>query len=231
MKKMADWIKPTRIITRWQAAAVHFTFSLFIFITITVLILSFWYPGSYFWLGGLKAIALIAGVDLVLGPVLTLIVYNINKKSLPIDLTLIGVIQLSALTFGLWTIHQARPVLQIQSYDKVYVLTNEEIQSFKISVAALENFRTQIPIKVYLELPDEPESIEQIELVTAITENKPLAAREDLFRNYPHTAFIKKYKLNQQNQCLQIPLVYLGLQQTICLYLENGNFTLADIQK
>ncbi|MFT6188586.1 MAG: hypothetical protein ACJAW8_000105 [Oleispira sp.] len=96
---------------RYQAFAVHMAISLVIFFILLVCITQYWYPGILFDTGnGWKAIGMIVGIDLVLGPLLTLIVFNHNKSSLKFDLAIIALVQTAALAYGTWTIHQTRPV-------------------------------------------------------------------------------------------------------------------------
>ena len=96
---------------RYQAFAVHMAISLVIFFILLVCITQYWYPGILFDTGnGWKAIGIIVGIDLILGPLLTLIVFNHNKTSLKFDLTTIALVQTVALIYGTWTIHQTRPV-------------------------------------------------------------------------------------------------------------------------
>lgn len=101
-------------INRYQAFAYHIAISLLIFVVLSLIVRFWWYPGILFESEqGWKALLLIAGVDLVLGPVLTLMVFNPTKKSLPIDLAVIGLIQILALGAGSYTIHQNRPIALI----------------------------------------------------------------------------------------------------------------------
>lgn len=96
---------------RYQAFTIHMAISLVIFFIILVCITQFWYPGILFDTGnGWKAIGMIVGIDLILGPLLTLIVFNPQKNSLKFDLSIIALIQTAALIYGTWTIQQTRPV-------------------------------------------------------------------------------------------------------------------------
>jgi hypothetical protein len=96
---------------RYQAFAIHMTISLAIFFILLVCITQYWYPGILFDTGnGWKAIGLIVGIDLILGPLLTLIVFNPFKSSIKFDLAVIALVQIAALAYGTWTIHQTRPV-------------------------------------------------------------------------------------------------------------------------
>jgi len=106
---------------RYQAFGIHFGISLLIFIGLVGMVLFVWYPGilkevDESWK---QALIMIAGVDLVLGPLLTLIVFNPIKKSLKMDLSVIAVAQIAALIAGTYTVHQARPVALIVSFPPV----------------------------------------------------------------------------------------------------------------
>ena len=98
-------------ISRYQAFASHLAISLIILAILSFIIVKYWYTGMLFEIAnGWKAIGIIAGVDIILGPLLTLFIFNPNKKSLPFDLSTIALIQIVALMYGTWTIHQSRPV-------------------------------------------------------------------------------------------------------------------------
>ncbi|MFT4906622.1 MAG: hypothetical protein ACI978_000695 [Oleispira sp.] len=98
-------------INRYQAFAIHLVMSLIIFLGLLICITQYWYPGILFDTGnGWKAIALIVGIDLTLGPLLTLIIFNPKKSSLKFDLWVIVLVQTAALIYGTLTIHSSRPL-------------------------------------------------------------------------------------------------------------------------
>lgn len=97
--------------SRYQAFAMHMAISLVLFLFLLVCITQYWYPGILFdTANGWKAVGLIVGIDLILGPLLTLLVFNPNKSSIKFDLAIIALIQVAALIYGTWTIHHTRPV-------------------------------------------------------------------------------------------------------------------------
>ena len=98
-------------LNRYQASACHLAISLLIFLVILLCITQLWYPGILFDTGNAwKAIGLIIGIDLILGPLLTLIIFNPKKSSLNFDLTVIGIVQILALAYGTWTIQSSHPL-------------------------------------------------------------------------------------------------------------------------
>ena len=96
---------------RYQALGIHLGISFIIFLALSWAVFYVWFPGVFFDTeNGIRALALIAGVDLVLGPLLTFIVFDTAKKSLKMDLAIIGLLQVSALTAGAYLLHDKRPV-------------------------------------------------------------------------------------------------------------------------
>lgn len=96
-------------ISRKQAFFTHLGVSSIIFMVLSYLIVFHWYPDFYFSLdGGQRAILTIFFVDMVLGPGLTLLVFKPGKKSLKFDMSVIVLVQLSALTWGVHNVFTER---------------------------------------------------------------------------------------------------------------------------
>lgn len=94
-----------------RAAGIHLAICVVIGAAILTLFLAVWYPRPLFGaMGSGRLLATILAVDLVLGPLLTFIVFRRGKPSLRFDLACIGVAQLLALGYGLHVAYMARPV-------------------------------------------------------------------------------------------------------------------------
>ena len=90
-------------IPRVRAFLIHLAISFVIFLVLAYMIVVYWYPLPFFHTdGGWQGFRIIVGVNLVLGPLLTLIVYKPGKPGLKLDLTLIGMAQALALSWGIW---------------------------------------------------------------------------------------------------------------------------------
>ena len=93
------------------------------------LVVKVWYPDFFFQTdGGWQGLRLLLGVDLVLGPLLTLIVYRAGKPGLRFDLTVIGVVQVVCLAAGVWIVRGERPLAIVYIDGSFYSVT---AQSFK----------------------------------------------------------------------------------------------------
>lgn len=96
---------------RYQASLTHFAISLAVAGLVYVAVRALWYPGPLFEIAdGLGLLLLIICVEVTLGPLITLIVFRPGKWGLKFDLTVIGVLQASALVYGLYAIAESRPV-------------------------------------------------------------------------------------------------------------------------
>ena len=78
-----------------------------------------WYPhGLFMSARGIDLFLIIAATNLVVGPLLTLIVYKPGKKGLAFDLAVITVLQAAALGYGLYVLHESRPVFLVFVKDR-----------------------------------------------------------------------------------------------------------------
>ncbi|MDP3653509.1 MAG: pilus assembly protein [Rhodoferax sp.] len=115
----------TRLQAAGLAATWHLSGSVLIASLAAVLVLGLWYPFPYQHLaGGRELFVLIVLVDVVVGPLLTLVLFSPskNRKELLRDLSIVVVIQLSSLGYGLWTVWQARPLFLVAEIDRFKVI-------------------------------------------------------------------------------------------------------------
>jgi hypothetical protein len=113
-----------------KAMSWHFFGSLLVAAIVAALVFGVWYPDPYRELsGGRELFFLIMGVDLVCGPLLTFVLFNPAKpkRELVMDLSLVVVLQLAALAYGVWTVHQARPLYLVHEVDRFKVIALPDI--------------------------------------------------------------------------------------------------------
>jgi len=142
---------------RWQAFGIHILVSLLLFLALASVIYFFWYPGILFhYDGGLEGIKLIASVDFFIGPVLTLCVYKLGKKSLPFDLAVIGLLQAACLTGGMWTVWQTRPIAVVYAATQVLSIPYAVYRDNGINPADVPLLQKRWPVWVAVDMsPDE----------------------------------------------------------------------------
>ena len=61
---------------------------------------------------------ILIAVDVTVRPLITVLIFNRNKKSLRFDLTVVGCCQLAFLAYGLHAIHTGRPAIIAYNVDR-----------------------------------------------------------------------------------------------------------------
>ena len=111
-----------------RAGLLHLIISALAVGVLAWLTLTVWYPDGLATLQGVwKILGLVAVVDVILGPALTVLVYKPRKRTLVFDLSVIALIQIAALTYGAWTISAQRPAYLAYMYDRFFVVTARDI--------------------------------------------------------------------------------------------------------
>lgn len=117
---------------RFKAAGIHLLLSALVVAIVLSLMWFVWYPNGFFkLLGGGGLVLIIAGVDLCLGPLLTLVVFNPEKKSLKMDLAIIGIVQVCALLYGASVMFKSRPIFNVFEGDLFKVTLASEFEDDK----------------------------------------------------------------------------------------------------
>lgn len=123
------------------ASLWHLLISFFVVTVTAWFVLAFWYPYPYRYLaGGFFLLTILFCVDIVVGPLLTFVVFDDRKprQELFFDITIIGIIQASAMIYGLWSVYQARPVYLVHEVDRFVVVSAADIDRNDLSNALPE---------------------------------------------------------------------------------------------
>jgi hypothetical protein len=132
-----------------------------------------WYPQPLFEVvGGWYLRRLLFLVDVVLGPVLTLIVFKPGKPGLRFDLTVIAIIQVVALVYGTATTFRERPYYLMFAVDRFEVVANKDVDQSQIRYDALREKPWIGPIKVFARLPEDPDALSAF-MEEVLFEGKP----------------------------------------------------------
>lgn len=127
---------------RYQAATLHFLGSASVLFLIFALVRWIWYPGPLFFAAsGANLLGIITGVDVVLGPLIMLIIFNPKKKSLKFDIACVLVCQLGFMAYGSWSIFEARPVYIAFAENHFQLVTANEIEDADLAKASNPEFR------------------------------------------------------------------------------------------
>jgi hypothetical protein len=153
-------------ISRWRAASIHLGLSATVGTLVVLAMFLLWYPPPYFDLmGGSMLVVLIVGCDVVIGPIITLIIFRSGKKGLKFDLACIAIAQLVALSYGLYTMFEARPVFTVFAVDRFEIVSASDIDPANLAQASAPEFAS-LPITgpriVGAKLPTDPQEREKV---------------------------------------------------------------------
>ena len=114
----------------------HFAISCIIALAVMLLVFFVWYPSPLATAVGVTHIFLmLLAIDVIIGPVLGFLVYKEGKKSLKFDLAVVILLQLSALSFGMYSIAQGRPVWVSYVVDRFELVRNNDLINDKADQA------------------------------------------------------------------------------------------------
>jgi len=128
---------------KFIATAVHFLVTLVLAACAAALIFLVWFPHPLeAMIGGTELFVLVVGCDLVLGPLISLVVYNSRKsrRKLVFDYCVIAILQISALIYGVHVIADSRPVFIAFSVDRLEIVTAREITDTELAAARRPEF-------------------------------------------------------------------------------------------
>ena len=111
-------------------ALIHLLISFAVACIVAAWVLIFWFPAPFANIsGGYPLFFLIVSVDLVCGPLLTLMLLHDQKtkKARMVDLALIVLVQISALAYGVYTLALARPLAVVFEVDRFRVVSYADI--------------------------------------------------------------------------------------------------------
>lgn len=172
---------------RLRAAAIHLGISLLVALAAAALVFGLWYPDPFRELsGGRELFLLVVTVDVVLGPLITLAVFNPAKsrRELTLDLGVVALLQLAALCYGLWTVAVARPVHMVFEYRRLAIAHAIEVDPAHLAKApeALRALPWTGP--GLLSLRPFRSADEEFEATMGALGGAPLPARADLWQPY-----------------------------------------------
>jgi len=174
----------TTLKSRFTAAGLHFLGSILLFSFLLWVIIKIWYQQPFFSAsGGWQGLKIVALVDLVLGPLITLIIYNVNKpkKVMLADLSIIVILQLAALGYGISTIYTQRPVALAFWEQEFYTIPAQALEKQGINLATLGQFSDLSPAMIYVEKPTESDQLKAM-LKVIVDQKIPPTEQLNLYR-------------------------------------------------
>ncbi len=172
---------------RARAAGIHFAISIAIAVFAGLLVFVVWYPYPYREIsGGRELFLLVVGVDVILGPLITLAIFNRAKPPITLcrDLVIVALIQLAALAYGLWTVAIARPVHLVFEVYRFNVVHAVEVPDHLLSKSPSDITALPLTGPTIIAVRPFTNQQENAEAMFAALQGVQLAVRPDLWQNY-----------------------------------------------
>lgn len=175
-----------------RASLVHLAVCCGIALLAALLVFRVWFPPPYDHLsGGRELFLLLLGVDVVCGPLLTLVIFNPAKprRELSRDLSIVALLQLMALVYGLHTAAQSRPLFLVHEVERFRVITQTDFQGADVraQISALPSaLRPSLwsgPKLVGVRHPRDAAERLQV-MMESVTGGRDLAQRPDFYVAY-----------------------------------------------
>ena len=172
---------------RLRASGIHLILSLIIAALAALLVFGIWYPYPYRDIsGGRELFLLVVTVDVILGPLITLAVFNRKKPwtELRRDLAMVVLLQLGALGYGLWSVYVALPVHLVFEYDRFRVVHAIDVPLALLPKSPPEVNALPVTGPTLLSVRPFKDAKEKQDVTMQELEGLPLAARPDFWQPY-----------------------------------------------
>lgn len=122
-----------------KAFAIHLSLSALAGLLCAIIIYKVWFIAPLDIATKITPIFLMMiGIDIIVGPLLTFLVYKKGKKTLKFDLSIIVIIQFIALIYGVFNIYQSRPLWIAFDQDAFYLIRANEVDIESEKKAAID---------------------------------------------------------------------------------------------
>jgi len=150
---------------RLKAFGLHMLLSMTLITVYLTFVFFVWYQDPYYkiydtW----AAIKIVVGVDLIIGPLLTLIVFDIAKKRsvLVRDIAVIIIVQISALSWGVHVTYSVRPLFSVFHEGTFYLFSQQDVDVSRMADKTLIPAFWQSATYVYVNPPKDKDEYNHI---------------------------------------------------------------------
>lgn len=181
-------ISSSRFRAALRATALHLSVSLIVALFAASVVFGVWYAYPYREIsGGRELFWLVVVVDVICGPLLTMVLFNPAKPRVELwwDLALVALVQLGALGYGLHTVWEARPLFLVHNVDRFTVIALPDLAgaSFAGLSKKLHPAWLSGPVTVAIRAPvDEAER--QMVMTESIQGGRDYAQRPEFYVSY-----------------------------------------------
>lgn len=170
---------------KFKAALVHASVTVVVASLTAIVVFGVWYPGALAEMThGTGLFLLVLCVEVVLGPVMSLVIFNTGKpkSELVRDYCVIGGVQLAALVYGMYSVSVSRPVFLVFVKDRIEVVAAAELAQADI-INGADGFKTLPwlgPRLICVESPVDPQ--EKSDLLQSAFQGRDIQLQPKYYR-------------------------------------------------
>lgn len=152
-----------------KASLIHLGLSILLVGLTIGTILFFFFPTLFIRVTDFKEVAaIILSVDLILGPLLTFVVFQPKKKSLRFDLSVIATIQIVALAYGAYSLYQIHPVYITFNVDRFTLISARDAEPEKSQYEEFRVSKFTAGKFAFAKMPEDIEKRSEVALTAAL---------------------------------------------------------------
>ncbi|MEE9302841.1 MAG: TfpX/TfpZ family type IV pilin accessory protein [Thiotrichaceae bacterium] len=165
-----------------KASLTHLLISIVVVSALLAFVFLYWYPGVLAEVSGLKQVVIImVAIDLVLGPLLTFVVFKPKKPKLAFDLAMIGLFQISALVYATFVIYEGHPLYVTYAVDRFIVITANEVDPNQATLNIFKKSKLAGPDLAFAKQPEDSKEAERIMFNVMIEGGPDIDKRPNLY--------------------------------------------------
>lgn len=146
----------------------------------------FWYPGAYYEISGAaKQLWILVSIVIVVGPVLSTVIFRPGKKGLAMDIVILAAIELAALAAAMTLLYLRQPYFSVFAVDRFEAVSRQEVVDLELGIRLVGERPAREPRLVYAKLPDDPERLGELIKETVLMGMPDIDRRPEFWLPYP----------------------------------------------
>ncbi len=189
--------------SRIKASVIHFLISACVISIFLYFVLFIWYPDPFdYFYSPFEVLKIVLSVDLVLGPLLTLVLFDTkkDKSELRKDISIVVIIQALAFMWGVHVTYSVRPIFLVFSNDTFYMFSRDELDISTLKRKELTPVFWRPPQTVLIDPPKNEEELKKLFEDYFVNGKPEITIRTERYLPWKEGYKIsRKYAINMEN--------------------------------
>jgi hypothetical protein len=186
-------VEPKNSMTRVKLFQIRFAATVGLLLLTFLMLRYLWFPDAFFTLSGIgKLVLILVGVNIIVGPVLSTLVFKAGKRGLKFDIAVLACVEIVILAWGLSVIHDRRPMFAVFAVDRFELVARAELDPKTLSDTEFAVSRGLYPQLIYAELPTDVDVMNRLIDETVLYGMRDIDRRPEFWRPYAHGVEVLK---------------------------------------